>query len=222
MGNEYLLKLVVDGLENLAADHVIVCEYLNLRAALYRYRKKFTPTPFVPPHTEYPDKRESQKAAADRMATIAENATLAVLFLGGTPVSPAPFEAADEAEVLRLVLDWEILQSGAYKAIVQFYGQQPARSPALASPGASSEERLWAEVVAWLTKIAADTSRVVHVQHLETARLLAEEHADDVDALRRFEQGVHKATLNTLIFAGLLPHHLWGAAHADRRKTMGE
>lgn len=237
MANEYLLKLIVNGLENLAVGNATVCKYLNLRAALYDYRQRFEPTLFVAPRTPYPDKQVSQREAANLIGRIADNAALAVLYLGGKPVSPDVFAAElGEADVLRLVLDWEVLQSAAYKAIVQLYGQQPARPPALASPGPSSEERLWAEVVAWFAKIAADTDRVVNVQHLQAGRrgLEAEDMSQkkgsrrqrhgsgvlDVDPLPRLEQGVHRATLNTLIFAGLLPHHLYNAAHVGQRHRV--
>ncbi len=236
MANEHLLKQIVNGLENLAADNAIVCEHLNLRAELHEYRQRFDPTPFAVLPPPYPDKQLSQTEAAYHIGRIADHAALAVLHMGGSPVWPDAFGAElDEADVLRLVLDWELLQSGVYKVIVQLYGQQPARGPALASPGASSEERLWAEVAAWFMKIAADTDRVVNVQHLQSAgRDLAARNMskkkrsrrhrprsgvlDDSDPLRRLEQGVQRATLNTLTFAGLLPHHLYHAARARQRR----
>jgi hypothetical protein len=238
MANEYLLKLIVDGLEHLAADNATVCEYLNLRAALYRYRQRFERTALAVPHPPYPDKHVSQTAAADLIGRIADNAALTVLYLGGRPASPAILDAdLDEADVLRLVLDWEVLQSGAYKVILQLYGQQPACAPALASPGASSEARLWAEIVAWFAKIVADTDRVINVQRIQTAgRDLTAEHIskkkgsrhqrhgsgilDALDPLRRLEQEVQRATLNTLTFAGLLPRHLYHAARVRQRTPV--
>jgi len=235
MANEYLLKMIVSGLENLAMDNATVCGYLNLRAVLHGYSQSFEGAAFKAPKPPYMDKQESQATAADLIGTIADNAALALLYLRGEPASPDAFDVElDEADVLRLVLDWEVLQSGLYKVIVQLYGQQPAPAPALANPGASSEERLWAEIVAWFAKIGADTDRVIDVQQIpivdqnlaatgtsEKKGSRPARHSsgviDGLPPLNRLEQGVHRATLNTLKFAGLLPHHLYHAAHARQQ-----
>jgi hypothetical protein len=228
MASEYLLKLIVNGLQNLAADNEIVCEYLNRRAVLYGYLERFEGAPFAAPAPPYADKLQSQLRAADLIGRIADDAALALRYLGGEPASPDVFDGqASEDDLLRLVLDWATLQSGLYKVILRLYGRQPLPSPALASPGPSSDKRLWAEIVAWFEKIAADTERVTGVQHLPSGPLGRKRsrrsrrpsgRGGDL-ILRRLEQGVRRATLNTLGLAGRLPHHLYHAARADRTKA---
>jgi hypothetical protein len=226
MANEYLLKLIVNSLENLAADNEIVCEYLNLRALLYGYPERFEGAAFEAPEPPYPDKSQSQAEAVDFIERIADRAALALRYLGGKPASPDLFgEHASEADLLRLVIDWATLQSGLYKVMVELYGRQPVPAPALCSPGPSSEQQLWAEIVAWLAKIAADTDRVVGVQHLPPAvsrkgsrrRPRRSGIRSDLATLERLEQGARRANLNTLAIVGRLPHHLYHAALADRR-----
>jgi len=101
---------------------------------------------------------------------------------------------------------------------VQLYGEPPAPPPGLPNPGAASTERLWAEIVAWLTKIAADSSRLVAVQDFSVRGARARGAARNAAAsLLALERDVHRATLNTLQIAALLPYHLYHAAHAAPR-----
>ena len=147
MAHEYLLKMVVNGLQNLAADNETLCEHLNLRVLFHGYSDTFEGAEFTPPVPPYPSKEASQAQAVDLISRMADNSALFVLYLHGTPELPELFDRAhEEADWLRLIIDWGTVQSGAQKAIVQLYGQQPAPPAGLPNPGAASEGRLWAEI----------------------------------------------------------------------------
>ena len=218
MANEYLLKMMVNGLRNLAKDNETLCKHLNLRAVFYGYSERFEGVAYKPPQPIYAATNESQAKAADLVTRIADNNALAVLSLSGTPTSPEPLDGAafDDADLLRLMIDWGTVQSGVYKTIVQLYGQQPAPAPGLPNPGAASEERLWAEIAAWFEKIAADTDLYDAVQHIAANPTSKRKKASLTapPALIRMEQAVHRATLDIIQIAGLLPYHLYHAAHA--------
>lgn len=218
MANELLLKMIVNGLHNIALDNETLFEYLNLRVLNYGRRRMFKPAAFKPPVPPYPSEDDTQDRAAGLMGTIADNTALLLLHLHGTPATPAPFDGtADESDLLRLVIDWGTVQTATYKAIVQLYGEQPAPPPGLPNPGAASEERLWAEIVAWLTKIAADSSLLVEVQDFEVGARGRRRSRTATAALVALERDVHRATLNTLQIAALLPYHVFHAAHAEPR-----
>ncbi len=208
MANETLLKMIVNGLQNLAVDHQTLCEHLNLRALFHGYPDTFAGTPFEPPVPPYPSKDASQTQAADLVARVADYSALLVLYLGGEPASPALFDGkCDEEGLLRLIVDWGTVHSGTQKAILQLYGRQPGPPAGLPNPGAASEERLWAEIVAWFEKIAADSDRLIEVQHMGPGN--AQQGNAPPHPLARIEQAVHRATLNTLLIAGRLPYHLY-------------
>ena len=107
-----------------------------------------------------------------------------------------------DADLLRLAIDWGTIQSAVQKAIIQLYGPQPGPPPGLPHPGAASEQRLWAEIVGWLQKIAADSSQLTEVQHIEIDGASVE---NGTSPLARFEQGAQRTTLNLMLIAGLLP-----------------
>lgn len=217
MANEYLLKLIVNGLENVAQDNETLCKHLNLRALFYGFRGEFKGAPYKAPGRTVPSKKELLTLAADLASRIADNNALAVLSLKGSPASPGPLDGKEfgEADLLRLMIDWGTLVSGAYKAIVQLYGRKPAPPPDLPSPGAASEERLWAEIVAWLEKIAADTDLYDAVQHIAVEGAAKKKGAGSTHTpLIRMEREIHRVTLDMMQIAGLLPYHLYHAAHA--------
>jgi hypothetical protein len=216
MAHEYLLKMIVNGLESLAADSETLFGYLNLRALLHGYVDVFEAAPFVAPVAPYPSTDDSQAQAATSAEKIADNTGFTLKFLGGEPQTTDPFNGGvGQADMLRLILDWGTLQSGIYKAIVQLYGLQPAPPASLASPGASSEQRLWAEIAAWLDKMAEDTDLLTSVQHIDTKATAKKKGAKATpQSVSRIEQAVHRATLNTMRMAELLPYHLYHSAHA--------
>jgi hypothetical protein len=222
MANETLLKMIVNGLHGIAADNETLGEHLNLRALLHGSADLFEGVRFCPPRPPYPSKRASQAHTADLVGRIADNAGLFVVYLGGSAASPELFDGANEADLLRLIIDWGTVQSGAYRAIVQLYGQQPAPPAGLPNPGAASEERLWAEIVAWFEKIAADSDELVAVQDIPaSSRLRGRASRRTLASLARTEQGVHRVTLNTLQLAALLPYHLYHAANARPDTAAG-
>jgi hypothetical protein len=215
MAHEYLLKMIVNGLESLAADSETLFGYLNLRALVKGFPDVFDPAAFVVPEAPYPSADDSQSQAATLTETIADNTGLALKLLGGEPATTDPFDGGTgQADLLRLILDWGTLQAGVYKAIVQLYGLQPAPPARFASPGAASEQRLWAEIVAWLDKMAADTDLLATVQHFDAKPAAKKKGARSAPpSVTRMEQAVHRATLNTLQMAELLPYHLFHTAH---------
>ena len=216
MAHEYLLKMIVNGLESLAADSETLFGYLNLRALLHGYVDVFEAAPFVAPVAPYPSTDDSQTQAATSAEKIADNTGFTLKFLGGEPQTTNPFNGGvGQADMLRLILDWGTLQSGIYKAIVQLYGLQPAPPARLAGPGASSAQRLWAEIAAWLDKMAEDTDLLTSVQHIDTKSTAKKKGAKAaLQSISRIEQAVHRATLNTMRMAALLPYHLYHSAHA--------
>ena len=218
MGNEYPLKVMVVGLENLAVDNEKLCEYLNLRARYYGFDDSFKGADYEPPMPPYPSKRASQTKAARLVSKIVINNTYAVISLGATPATAAPLDPKihNEADLLRLLIDWGILQSAAYKAMLRLYGLIPTASPELISPGAASESRLWAEIVAWLEKIAADTDLYDMVQHINPQKPPKPAAAKPgMPPLIEMELGTHRVTLDLLTIASLLPYHLYHASRAS-------
>ena len=215
MAHEYLLKMIVNGLESLAADSEILFGYLNLRALLHGYVDEFQAASLVPAGAPYPSTDDSQAQAATSAEKIADNTGFTLKFLGGEPQTTDPFNGGvGQADMLRLILDWGTLQAGIYKSIVQLYGLQPAPPARLAGPGASSAQRLWAEIAAWLDKMAEDTDLLTSVQHIDTKSTAKKKGAKATpQSVSRIEQAVHRATLNTMRMAALLPYHLYHSAH---------
>jgi len=212
MAHETLLRMIVNGLQNLAMDQETLFEHLNLRALARQFDETFKGAPYNPPVPPYPDVATSQTDAASLVATIAGNSALLVVYLGGEPASPVMIDdQTADADLLRLAIDWGTIQSGVQKAIIQLYGPQPGPPPGLPHPGAASEQRLWAEIVAWLQKIAADSSQLTQVQHIEIDGASVE---NGTSPLARFEQGAQRTTLNLMLIAGLLPYHLFHAARS--------
>ncbi len=219
MSHEILLKLIVTGLKNLAEDNQMLCGYLNLRARAYGFTDMFRAADHVEPKPPYPPKRASQLRAAELVDKIGNNNALALISLGGRPSSPRPIiPEPDEADLLRLMIDWGLVQSGIQKSFILLYGLQPVPPPILTGPGAESENQLWVEIVAWLQKIASDTDLHTRVQKIVGKSALAELNKvtvpyADTDPLVRMEQGIHRVTLDLAAIAGHLPHHLYHAAH---------
>ncbi len=213
MANEIVLKMIVNGLERLAADNQILCEILNRRALVHEFDETFEGVPFSPPECPYQDVAASQTRAAELFAAIADHVAIFVAHLGGEPAEASPLQGAvDEADLLRLVVDWGTVQSGVQRAIVQLYGGEPAPPAGLPIPGPASEALLWSEIVAWAEKMLADSARLIQVQQL--ASDFEPEPVAPSGPVVVLEQEVQRATLNTLRLAALLPYHLFHAAHA--------
>jgi hypothetical protein len=203
--------MIANGLRNLAMDQEVLYEHLNLRVLAHDFDEAFEPAPYTPPVPPYSGLVASQMQAADLVETIARNSALFVVYLGGAPAEPVAFDGElDDPDLLRLIIDWGTVQIGVQRAIIELYGEQPVPPAGLPHAGAASEERLWAEIVAWLTKIAADSDRVIEVQHIEDGAA-PEENAPS--PLARMEQGAQRIALNMLRTTGLLPYHLYHAGH---------
>ena len=202
MANANELKNIANRLERVATDNETVYGHLDGRAQQHGYPERFRAKPKNPPQ---PDPEPvSRSKAADLIEKIADHTAVFLTYLGGTPASNASSDATNDAELLRLIRDWGIVHGGALKTIVQLYRRQPAQDPAPANPGTATDEQLWAEIVTWFEKMAADTVSFQTAQHFPNPSGPKGPGSD----LARLEQGVRRATLNTLQIAGLLPYHL--------------
>lgn len=219
MANELLLKMIVNGLHNSSLDNEVLFEHLNLRALFYGRKRLFRPSRYAPPVPPYRSEEVSRLRAAALMTRVADKLALFAVYLGATPATPRGLadEALDEADLLRLVIDWGTVQAAAYKSIIQLYGEDPAPPPPLPNPGAASSQRLWAEIAALLERIATDSHRVAAVQDLPVTYAPRRGARSRLAPLVAFEQEVQRAALNTLEVAARLPYHLFHAAHATAR-----
>lgn len=217
MGNEYPLKTMVIGLHNLAADNEKLCDFLNLRARHKALKGgTFKGAEHKPPSPKYDSVEKSQAKAADLVTKIADNNARAVTLLKGAPSDPAPLDPGkyDDDALLRLMMDWGLLQSGVQKSMLRLYGQIPEPPAEHVSPGSASEKQLWCEIVAVLEKIAADSDLHYIVQDIEKGSTKPKAEMAKLKPLIRMELGIHRLTLDLLQLASRLPYHLHRAAHA--------
>ena len=212
MGNEYPLKTMVIGLENLAKDNEALCRFMVLRAQHYGWKGKFKPAEHEPPTPKYKSIKESQERAADLVTKIADNNARAVISMKREPSDPAPLDPDkySETDLLRIMMDWGLLQAGIQKTMLQLFGQSAGAPHEHVSPGAASETRLWCEIVSWLEKIAVDSENHYITQRTpkRKSKAVTEKHP-----LIRMELGIHRVTLDLLEMASRLPYHLHHAAH---------
>ena len=204
MANEDELKKIVNRLQRVAADNETVYGHLDGRAQHHGWPGRFKARPKRPSQPPYPPEAVSRRKAADLIEKLADHTAVFLTHLGGTPASNASSRATSDADLLRLIRDWGIVHGGALKTIVQLYRRQPAPDPAPPNPGPATDQELWAEMVAWYEKMAADTDSFKTAQHFQNPSGQPGQGND----LARLEQGVRRATLNTLQIAGLLPYHL--------------
>ncbi len=223
MAHEHLLKMLVDGLENMARDFEIFGKLLNQRAEVHGFPHLFKPTDYHPPKPflkppNYPSKEESLTRAAESALKVAENYALVVAYFHLAPNPPEPLnpEQIGEEGLLHLITSWQELGAGVFKTILKLYGERPVSPPPSPEPGASSELRLWAEAAAWLEKIAADSTLFTASQELSKtskSRPKKNPSVPVLDSLARLEQALHWTTADSLLVANALPYHLYRAAH---------
>jgi hypothetical protein len=221
MAHEHVLKLLVNGLASTASDFEKLARFLNIRAQLYGTSHLFVPAPYQPPVPRYPTKEESAAEAAACAAAIADAYAAAVKYFDADPSSPDPLgsDLFGEAELLELIASWQGVRAGVLKAILAAYGETGAPLPTATLPGPESEQLLWAEVSAWLEKIAADASSFSSAQRLQSgsrkSRAKSARQASIVESSILIEQAFHRATLDALLIAGKLPYHLFQTAHRN-------
>jgi len=222
MAHEYMLKTLVDGLANTAHDFEMFATLLNQRAELHGIKTLFKPTKYREPGPKYPSREESLSRAAEAAVKVADNYQLVMAYFGITSKPPEPLnpELYDEEGLLQLILSWQVLGAGAFKAILNLYGEKPAPTPSAApQPGAASELRLWAETAAWFEKIAADSTLFSVSQDLPGANKSRPKKgrlAPVSSSLVRLEQALHRTTADSLLVANVLPYHLYRAAHKKK------
>jgi hypothetical protein len=221
MAHEYMLKMLVDGLANTAQDFQTFATLLNQRAEQYGVKTLFAPTKYRAPGPKYPSREESSTRAAEAAVKVADNYQLVMMYFRITSKPPEPLDPGqyDEEGLLQLVLSWQFLGAGAFKAILSLYGERPAPPPSSSQPGAASGLRLWAEIAAWFEKLESDSTIFSVSQHLAPAhrsRPKKVRPATVVDSLLRLEQALHRTTADSLLVANALPYHLYRAAHRKR------
>jgi hypothetical protein len=218
MAHEYMLKMLVDGLANSAHDFQTFATLLNQRAELYGVKTLFRATKYEAPGPKYPSKDESSARAAEAAAKVADNYQLVLVYFGITSQPPEPLDPKlyNEEGLLQLILAWQVLGAGVFKAILNLYGERPAPPPPSSLPGAASELRLWAEVAAWLEKLKSDSTLFSVSQHLAPAGKSPPRKirpAPLLSSLVGLEHALHRTTADSLLVANVLPYHLYRAAH---------
>jgi hypothetical protein len=221
MAHEYMLKMLVDGLANSAHDFQTFATLLNQRAELYGVKTLFRATKYQAPGPKYPSKEESLSRAAEAATKVADNYQLVVAYFRITSQAPEPLDPKlyDEEGLLQLILSWQVLGAGAFKSILNLYGERPAPPPPSSLPGAASELRLSAEAAAWLEKLASDSTLFSVSQqlvHAEKSRPKKGRPAPVVSSLAGLEHALHRTTADSLLVANVLPYHLYRAAHKKR------
>jgi len=119
MAHEYILKSLVDGLENMAGDFEKFGVLLNLRAEVYGFPIRFKPTPYrAPKAPNYPSKEESLARAADFEGKIADNYGLVAAYFRIQSPAPAMLNADSYGEdgLLHVIASWQGLCAGVFKA----------------------------------------------------------------------------------------------------------
>ncbi len=221
MAYEHILKILVSGLENTAADFEKLAEMLNLRVRVRGTSKRFIPAQYRPPGPRYPAKEVSASVAAASAGTIADAYASAVKYFGAEPSSPDTLDAGnfDEGGLLHLIASWQGLRAGILKAILGTYGELAAERPFALLPGPASELRLWAEMAAWFEKLAKDAISFSAIQRLPSESAATPKQAATIlQSLVLLEQSVHQATLDALLIAGALPYHLYRTSRRGASK----
>lgn len=221
MAHEYMLKMLVDGLANTAQDFETFATLLNRRAQLYGVKTLFAANRYRAPGPKHPSREQSSTRAAEAAVKVADNYELVMAYFRITSKAPEPLdpEQYDEEGLLQLILSWQLLGAGAFKAILSLYGERPAPPPSSSHHGAASELRLWAEIAAWFEKLESDSTLFSVSQKLapaDRARPKKGRAPTVVDSLVRLEHALHRTTAHSLLVANVLPYHLYRAAHKKR------
>jgi hypothetical protein len=222
---EHVLKMLLEELENTASDFERLAVLLNLRISSRGRGKAFAPAQYVRPNPPYQTKEESAIKAAAHARTIADGYASATKYFGAEPSSPELLHAdgLGESGLLDLIAVWQGLRGSVLKAILRTYGESASGQPLASLPGPASERRLWAEIAAWFEKLAKDASSFTSLQRLPSARDVdsaSRAKPPLLESLAALEQSLHRATLDALLIAGLLPYHLYRTARGVRPTTV--
>jgi hypothetical protein len=224
MAEEQALKILVIEIENTAVDFESLGHLLNLRAQLYGVRNGFTPSKYEPPKPRYPSIEESATQSAAAAAVIADTYALVAKYFHletALPVALDPDEYGEDG-LIQLIVSWQGLRGTVLKAILGVYGDRASGLPRVSLPGPASAQRLWAEIAAWLKKIAADATSFTIAQKLSSthkSRMEATRSGPLLESLVLLERSFHRATLDALRIAGALPYHLYRTAHRSMPKA---
>jgi hypothetical protein len=230
MAHALILKTISVGLENWAKDCVQLGEFLELRVKAHQALGLKPPIPVgTPPFKETPyvdpkpgtygkvagtDRAQLLSQAADMLDSVASlnQDTLAdPQIFGGQPAAPAMLAAqTSEDDLLRLIVNWQALASHFFKVALKMYGLEPQPHPVVRHPGAGSEERHLATILAWLTKIQADAVSFQRAQNITPGGGYHTNPGTGSfgDSLLRVEQAYHKVALDVAQIATFLPNHL--------------
>jgi hypothetical protein len=155
--------------------------------------------------------------AADLLESFAANNSAILSFLQLEPSDPP---TADEAvanvtgdQLLALSTNWILLLGEQLKAMLKLYGEIPGPLPPAPHPGGSSENRLAAEIVSWLTKISAEIVPFSTSQTVPGLKGVPQAKKGPPDTLEssllKLEQQFHRISMDYATIASNLPYHFY-------------
>ena len=239
MPYEHQYQMIADGFENTSRDFAKWAEFLNLRANIVGKKlglpgppfPNFKATTYDEPQpgnvAAYPAINVSLQKAAGFLADIADcqvamlNSVSTTLGLNPplTPAKPVPAETTlgptlTVSQLLHLILSWQQLDIGIFKAFMRVYGLVPEHHPLAPHPGPGKDDRLAAVILARLKVIKDDANSFVNIQHFAkpAPTALTTPGATEHDALANLEQQYHRLVDNYLVVLTVLPFHLFVAA----------
>jgi hypothetical protein len=162
------LKDVLNRLQNWSDDSETLARHLD-PATGNPANPGFLPTPLVLPVRDkkkylnsdgFPPLEASMARAADLLESFAANNSAILNFLhlatSDPPTADQQIPDVTEDQLLALSTNWILLLGEQLKAMLKLYGDIPGPFPPAPHPGGTSEYRLAAEIVSWLTKINSE------------------------------------------------------------------
>jgi hypothetical protein len=217
VADERALKVLSTVLENTASDGETLFHLLDTRAYGRGSQSGFVPTPVQLPRPPFPPKDTSAALAVTYAKAILQGyaTVLAYFKLAPSTASPLDPHRYGEGGLLDLIINWQSLRAGLIKLIITQYGGRAEDYPHLQHAGPASADRLWAEIAAWLKKIAADVESFLTVQGLTPGHVPAPPAPTPslIDSMVALEQTFHQATLDAARIIAALPYHLYHTAH---------
>jgi hypothetical protein len=225
---EHQYQMIADGFENTSRDFAKWAEFLNLRADIVG-QPHFAGAKYDRPKPKpYPATNVSLQAAAASLADIADcqvamlnsvSKALVGLVPPLAPAKPDPAEttlgkALTASELLHLILSWQQLDIGIFKAFMRVYGLVHENPPLAPHPGPGKDDRLAKVISSRLNVIQTDANNFVIAQKFAKpapTALFFPAANNDHDALVNLEQQYHRLVDNYLLVLTVLPFHLFVA-----------
>jgi hypothetical protein len=217
------LKDVLNRLQNWSDDSETLARHLDPPTG-NPANPGFVPTPLVLPIRDrkkypnsdgFPPVEASMARAADLLESFAANNSAILSFLqlatSDPPTADQQIPDITGDQLLGLSTNWILLFGEQLKAMLNLYGDIPGPPPPAPHPGGTSEYRIAAEIVSWLTKISSEMiifSRSQTVGGLRGVPPANEGPFDPLDvSLSKLEQQFHRISLDYATIANNLPYH---------------